>query len=96
MQQEEQAKAMGLDIYFDEKSKQWKFNPNASALFFVSNGYVNDRAIPINENSKWVEHVPNDMGSNIIDQYLNAVNYGTISPNKNSKPIRNVEIGTPA
>ena len=43
---------MGLDIYFDEKSKQWKFNPNASSLFFVSNGYVNDRAISINENSK--------------------------------------------
>lgn len=96
IQQKEQAREMGLDIYFDEKSKQWKFNPNASSLFFVSNGYVNDRAISINENSKWVEHVPNDMGRNIIDQYLNAVNYGTTSPNKNSKPIRNVEIGTPA
>ena len=36
------------------------------------------------------------MGRNIIDQYLNAVNYGTTSPNKNSKPIRDVEIGTPA
>lgn len=92
IQQKEQAKEMGLDIYFDEKSKQWKFNPNASALFFVSNGYVNDRAISINENSKWVEHVSDDMGNNIIEQYLNAIQYNTTTPNKNSKQVRDVEI----
>lgn len=76
-------KELNLDLVQDPNTKEWVFRD--SRPFIMVNGYASDKAVELDENSEWVDHVDRLQGSRIFDLYSKYINYGSNVASKSSK-----------
>ena len=76
-------KELNLDLIQDPNTKEWIFRD--SRPFIMVNGYASDKAIDLDENSEWIDHVDRSQGSRIFDLYSKYINYGSNVANKSHK-----------
>lgn len=66
---------LNLDLIQDPNTKEWVFRH--SKPFLMVNGYASDKAIDLDDNSEWIDHVDRSQGSRIFDLYSKYINYGS-------------------
>lgn len=76
-------KELNLDLVKDPNTQEWVFRD--SKPFFMINGYASDKAIDLDENSEWIDHVDRSQGSRIFDLYSKYINYGSNVASKSHK-----------
>ena len=82
----EKAKTLGLDVTYDSQTGNFVFNTNAVKPFIIMTGYASSRVMPLDEDSKWISHLPTEQGKEITDYYDTQINYGESFSTKSKKP----------
>lgn len=76
---------LDLDLVYDEITNTWIFKPEDTMVFFGLSGYVSDKAVDINNDSQWLQHVDGPDNGRLFDIYSTYVNYGGEVAKKSDK-----------
>lgn len=74
---------LNLDLVQDPNTKEWVFRDIKP--FFMVNGYASDKAVDLDDNSEWIDHVDREQGSRIFDLYSKYINYGSNVASKSKR-----------
>lgn len=74
---------LNLDLVQDPNTKEWIFRDIRP--FFMVNGYASDKAVDLDEDSEWIDHVDRAQGDRIFDVYSKYINYGSDVASKSKK-----------
>lgn len=77
------AQDLNLDIYQDQKTGDWKLKNTHP--FLIVNGYTSDKAVDLDENSKWIEHVDDSEGEELFEMFSKILNFGSETPSKSKR-----------